>query len=88
MDERAALQALDAYRGQVLASHCNAQALLKGTGGNRHLTDREIRGLVEREGVIGVMPYNIFLKAGWKRGSSRQEVTLLHLGPHRPHLPD
>jgi len=86
MDERAALQALDAYRGQVLASHCNAQALLKGTGGNRHLTDRVIRGLFEREGVIGVMPYNVFLKAGWKRSVSRQEVTLLHLVAHIDHI--
>jgi len=86
MDERASLQALDSYRGQVLASHCNSQALLKGIDGNRHLTDRVIRGLVEREGVIGVMPYNVFLKTGWKRGSSRQEVTLLHLVAHIDHI--
>ena len=86
MDERAALQALDAYQGQVLASHSNAQALLKGIGGNRHLTDRVIRGLVDRDGVIGVLPYNVFLKAGWKRGDSRQEVTLLHLVAHIDHI--
>jgi membrane dipeptidase len=86
MDERAALQALDTYQGQVLASHCNAQAQLKGIGGNRHLTDRVIRGLVDRDGVIGVLPYNVFLKAGWKRGFSRQEVTLLHLVAHIDHI--
>ena len=31
MDEKAALQALDAYPGAVIASHANAMALLKGT---------------------------------------------------------
>ena len=86
MDERAALQALDAYQGQVLASHSNVQALLKGIAGNRHLTDRVIRGLVDRNGVIGVLPYNVFLKAGWKRGDSRQEVNLLHLVAHIDHI--
>jgi membrane dipeptidase len=86
MDERAALQALDTYQGQVLASHSNAQALFKGLGGNRHLTDRVIRGLVDRDGVIGVLPYNVFLKAGWTRGASRQEVTLLHLVAHIDHI--
>lgn len=82
MDERAALQALDAYPAQVLATHSNAQALLKGMQGNRHLTDRLIRGIAERDGVIGVMPYNVFLKTGWKRGAARQEVTLRDLVGH------
>lgn len=82
MDETAALQALDIYQGKVLASHSNVQALLKGIDNNRHLTDRVIRGLVEREAVIGVVPYNDFLKTGWKKGASRLEVTLLHLIEH------
>lgn len=86
MDERAALQALDAYPGVVLASHSNAQALLKGAEGNRHLSERVIRGLVERDAVIGVMPYNVFLKPGWKRGATRQDVTLLNLVAHIDHI--
>jgi membrane dipeptidase len=45
-----------------------------------------IRGLADRDGVIGVLPYNVFLKAGWKRGDSRQEVTLLHLIAHIDHI--
>ena len=76
MDEQAAYQALDAYPGHILASHSNAQALLKGDETNRHLPDRLIRGILERDGVIGVHPYNAYLKAGWKRGDRRAEVTL------------
>lgn len=49
MDEKAALQTLDTYPGPIIASHANAQALLKETGSNRHLSDRVIQGLLERE---------------------------------------
>lgn len=86
MDERAALQAIDVYPGELMASHSNAQALLRGLGGNRHLSDRAIRGLTERGGVIGVMPYNLFLKPGWKRGEARREVTLHDLVAHIDHI--
>ncbi len=79
MDERAALPALDVYPGQVVATHANALRLLKESDSNRHLSDRLIRGLIERDGVIGVVPFNSFLKVGWKR---RDEVSLRHLVAH------
>ncbi len=77
MDEKAALQAIDIYEGKVIVTHANAKALLKGSESNRHLSDRVIRCLVERNGVIGVVPFNAFLKAGWKNGDPRDTVTLL-----------
>lgn len=76
MDEQAALQALDHYPGAIIASHANARALLKGSESNRHLTDRVMDGLLARGGVIGVVPFNAFLKAGWKTGDPRSEVPL------------
>lgn len=76
MDQQAVLQALDSYPGCLMASHSNAQALLKGVDSNRHLSDRVIRGIFEREGVIGVNFYNAFLKPGWARGNRREEVTI------------
>jgi membrane dipeptidase len=79
MDEAAVLQALDAYQRQVVASHSNALALLRGSESNRHLSDRVIQGILERDGLIGVVTYNGFLKAGWKKGDRRQEVTLQHI---------
>lgn len=76
MDEEAALQALDSYSGTIIASHANAQALLKGSNTNRHLTDRVIRGLVERDGTIGIVPANGFLRPGWNDSGGRASVTL------------
>jgi membrane dipeptidase len=44
--------------------------------------------LIERDGVIGVVPFNAFLKAGWvrKNGSRREEVTLDALIAHIDHI--
>jgi membrane dipeptidase len=71
-----------------MASHANCAALLRGAETNRHLSDRVIRRLLEREGVIGVIPFNAFLKAGWsrKRGSRREEVSLDTLIAHIDHI--
>jgi len=82
MDEQAALQALDSYPGTILATHSNALALLKGSDSNRHLSDRVIEGLLKRDGVIGVIPFNAFLKPGWKRGDRRDEVNIHHIISH------
>jgi len=76
MDEISAIQALDFFDGQILATHGNVHALLKDSQINRHLTDRVIQGIIERDGVIGIIPLNDFLKTGWKKGDSREEVTL------------
>lgn len=82
MDEKAVLQALDYYPGSIVASHANVKALLKGLESNRHLSDRVIKGIIEREGVIGLIPINVFLKPGWKRGDRREEVGLSDLIKH------
>lgn len=76
MDEPAVLQALDVYPGAIIASHSNARALLPGTESNRHLTDRMVQGLLERQAVIGVVPANGFLKVDWKAQGGRAEVSL------------
>ena len=76
MDEQAVLQALDIYPGALLASHSNALALLKDHSDNRHLSDRVIDGILERDGIIGIVPFNQFLKPGWRIGDRREEVSL------------
>jgi len=88
MDEEAALQALDFYSGPIVVTHANCLALLPNYPTNRHLSDRLIRGVVERGGVIGVIPNNAFLKSGWLRasGSRREEVSLEALAGHIDHI--
>ncbi len=88
MDNAAALESLDRYEGPVIATHANCAALMEGSGTNRHLSDRVIRGLIERDGVIGLIPLNTFLKVGWlwKNGSRREEVSLDAFIAHIDHV--
>jgi membrane dipeptidase len=88
MDEAAAFQALDRYEGPLMATHANCAALMQGAETNRHLPDRVIRGLIERDGVIGLIPLNTFLKVGWlrKNGSRREEVSLDTYIAHIDHV--
>lgn len=88
MDELAAFESLDRYESPVMASHANCAALMQGADTNRHLSNRVIRGLIEREGVIGLIPFNAFLKVGWQRdrGSRREEVPLDVLIAHIDHV--
>jgi membrane dipeptidase len=79
MDEQAALQALDYYPGSIIASHANAAALLSGEVSNRFLSDRLIQGLIERDGVIGIVPYIRFLDREWTPTDGRQAITLEHV---------
>jgi membrane dipeptidase len=86
MDELSARQALDLYDGPVIASHANAAALLPGYDGNRLLPDEVIRGLIARDGIIGVVPFCAFLKTGWKKGDSREGISLETLAAHVDHI--
>ncbi len=88
MDEAAALEALDRYPGPIVVTHANCQALLKDPESNRHLSDRVIQGVIERGGVIGVVPYNPFLQAGWslRRSHRREDVSLARLADHIDHI--
>ncbi len=88
MDVASALESLDRYEGPIVATHANCAALMKGSESNRHLPDPVIHGLIERDGVIGVIPFNTFLKVGWirKNGSRREEVPLDVLIAHIDHI--
>lgn len=78
--EEAAREGLDRYPGTVLASHSNARALVREPRApERHLSDDVIKGIVERQGVIGVVLYNRFLLGGWTPDQGRQAVTLDHV---------
>ncbi len=86
MDEQALLQALDFYPGRIVSTHANAQALLKDWESNRHLSEAAMRGLIERDAILGLVPFNSFLLAGWKRGARREQVPLDRLVAHIDHV--
>ncbi len=68
MAEESFLEAVDRYEGVVIASHVNPRRFRDS---DRHLSDEMIRLLVERDGVMGIVPYNNFLANGWKLGDPR-----------------
>ncbi|HYG75172.1 MAG TPA: membrane dipeptidase [Planctomycetota bacterium] len=77
-------QALDAFRGPVLASHHNCRALVAG---DRQLNDAQIRLLIERGAVIGVALDAWMLHPGWERGKTSPElVPLASVAEHIDHI--
>src|SRR3990172_3048588 len=75
--DEACLESLDRFEGTVIASHANPRARLKGTHRpERFLTDEMIRRLAERGGVVGIVPFNRFLKVGWQESDGKAAVTL------------
>jgi membrane dipeptidase len=86
MNDQSALQALDAFPGTIIASHANARALLRDVDDRRNLPDAVIEHLVERDGVIGVVPCNRFLRPDWRPGDDPQRVTLDLLANHIDHI--
>jgi membrane dipeptidase len=88
MDEQAAREALDMYEGPIVATHVNCLALLPDFPTNRHFSDRLMRAIVERNGIVGSVPFNNFLKSGWSRrgGSRRDEVPLDRVAAHIDHV--
>lgn len=83
MSEKASHEALDRYEGMVVATHSNARALVPG---ERQLSDTQIRRLGERDGVIGVVLYNTFLRANHVMGDPKELVTLDHVVAHIDHI--
>ena len=87
MDEQAAVEALDIYRGPIVGTHANCLSLMPNSPSNRHFSDRIIEGIIERDGVIGVVPFNGYLKVGWVAGKSeRSEISLDHVVNHIDHI--
>ena len=86
MDELSVRQCLDMYPGPIIASHANTAARIAQYSGNRQLTDPVIRGIIERNGVIGVIPFCRFLDYGWNPADGRDSLTLGNLSDHIDHI--
>lgn len=74
MAEQAAREALDRFEGKtVVATHSNPQKI---TNTDRHLPDDVILGIAGRNGVIGTVLYNRFIRQTWSKGDPKSNVTL------------
>lgn len=75
LSDRAAAEALERYEGAIIASHSNPRYFCQST---RCLPDALIRRLAERDGVMGIMVYNRYLRNDWHPGDRKREVNLAH----------
>jgi membrane dipeptidase len=71
--EEACYNSLDLFDGTIVATHANPRRFLPS---DRGLSDEMISLISERDGVIGIVPYNRFLRPGWNREMPRELVTL------------
>lgn len=77
-------QALQLFKGSVIASHNNCRALVPG---DRQFSDSQIRALIERDAVIGAAFDNWMLYPGWVSGkTANSEVSLENVVDHIDHV--
>jgi membrane dipeptidase len=73
-------EALELFRGPVLASHNNCRALVPG---DRQFSDAQIELLIERDAVIGAAFDNWMLAPGWTpRTAAELNVTMENVVDH------
>lgn len=83
MSDKGTFEAFDRYEGPIIASHSNARALVPHV---RHISDEQIRRLAERDGMTGIVLFNLFLKADYARTDPKESVTLQHVAAHIDHI--
>ena len=76
MDEESVWDVFDLYSGPIIASHALASSRVKGYKGNRLLSDAVIKALIERDGVIGIVPANDFLDMSKPKNTDKSEFPL------------
>ena len=75
LSDRAAAAALDRYEGAIIASHSNPRHFHQSS---RCLPDDLIRRLAERDGVMGIMVYNRFLRKDWHPRDRKRQARVAH----------
>jgi len=76
MSELSLEQSIDMYDGVVIASHSNPRYAAKLDTPERLLSNVQIHNIAQTNGVIGIVPYNKFLKTHWDKSDNRNNVTI------------
>ena len=82
--DQAFWEAVDLFKGPVMASHNNCRALVPG---GRQFTDDQVKAIVERDGVIGAALDAWMLYPDWVKGETLPEVVGLEaVADHIDHV--
>ena len=76
LSDQAFWEAIDLYQGPIWASHCNCRSLIPH---QRQLSDEQIKAIVQRGGVMGVVLDAWMMHPNWKRGETTPESACLKL---------
>ncbi len=86
MNHHSLLQAVEAYPGDVVfASHIACETV-NGEHRERLITDEGIEHIIERDGVIGIVPANAFLRGNLPKKSRKEDVSLDDFAAHIDHV--
>ncbi len=83
MADQAFFEAVDRYEGPIIASHSNPRQFCNS---DRHLSDPMIRRLAERDGVMGIVPYNPFLDDTWRPTDGKQTMLITRVADVIDHV--
>ena len=75
LSDRAAADAIERYEAPIIASHTSPRYFHNSP---RCLSDDLIHRLAERDGVMGIMVYNQFLRKDWHPSDPKRRVTVSH----------
>jgi len=79
-------EAIEAFSGPVLASHCNCRSLVSG---GRQLDDDQLEAIIDRDGVVGVAMDTWMLQEDWEKGIYNEvTATLETVGDHIEYICD
>lgn len=82
--DQAFWEAVDKFRGPVLASHNNCRSI---TPGQRQFSDEQIRKIIERDGVIGAVFDAWMLAPGWTEDrNGRAPILIENALEHIDHI--
>lgn len=70
------------FNSPTRSRSANSSTLLNPELQERHLTDATLHRLIERDGIVGVMPCNSFLNPNWKHSDPQEQVPLEMLVEH------
>lgn len=84
LSERAFWEAVDAYAGPVMASHSNCRVLAPG---DRQLSDEQLKAIIQRDGVVGIVLEISMLGGGRLQGQApTPPVDLQRVADHIDHI--
>jgi len=86
MDWLAVHQSFEHYDGTIIASHSNPLEKVPNGTRNRFLPDNLINKLIQRDGVMGIIPYNNFIYQYWSQSENKPRITIDHVVAHIDHI--